>query len=589
MDRNFLLAFLLSTIAIVVYFYFFPTPTPDTQKKKETTEIVAEKEKESLPTAVKMVKGAETDQPVVREVVDVPRKTINIESDLYTIEMDSKDGVLKRFMLKDYLYTLEPHFNVQKFFISLFTGNEEKAQPYVPGRLVNMAGDISENNKIWKTFTSNEETVNYNVSNENIQLKQSPETLKLNAVLPSGLEEYKTITFYPDSYMIDMEIRYVNRTGEPQRIAPKVNFGAGNEAIDRESLPHAKLGVSFIDDDFEKYDGDDVENTLKITKSRWIGVMDKYFINVVKTSDNSELNGEMSPLDSILDGADVKVPKFVYVDKPVRLDNNQEYSRKFKLYIGPKVQSKLEEFDIKLTAAMDLGWFDVLAHPLLAILRWLQGYVVNWGVAIILLTIIVRTAMFPLAFKSMTSMNKMKLLNPQITEIREKYKKNKERMNQEIMKFYSQNKVNPVGGCLPMMLQIPIFIALYQALLPAIELRHKPFVFWLTDLSTSDYTLVLPILMGVSMFVQQSLAPMTPTMDATQAKIMKWMPVMMVLFFLNMPSGLVLYWVISNIISVGQQFVFNKVLPSAPAEAGEKAKGKSTVTPKSKTKSKGKK
>ena len=150
------------------------------------------------------------------------------------------------------------------------------------------------------------------------------------------------------------------------------------------------------------------------------------------------------------------------------------------------------------------------------------------------------------------------------------------------LKYYSQNKVNPMGGCLPMILQIPIFIALYQALLPAIELRHTPFMLWWSDLSAADYTLILPILMGVTMFVQQSFTP-TPTMDPTQAKIMKWMPVMMVLFFLNMPSGLVLYWVVSNIISVGQQLVFNKVLPRS--ETTESVKGKFKQPEKTKRKS----
>jgi YidC/Oxa1 family membrane protein insertase len=238
---------------------------------------------------------------------------------------------------------------------------------------------------------------------------------------------------------------------------------------------------------------------------------------------------------------------------------------------------------------MDLGWFEIIARPLLSILRWIQGYVVNWGVAIILLTIIVRSAMFPLAFKSMTSMRKMQALSPKIKVLREKYKDNKERMNKEIMKFYGQNKVNPMGGCLPMVLQMPIFIGLYYALLPAIELRHTPFMLWWSDLSNADYTLILPILMGVSMFAQQNLTSTAATMDPTQAKIMKWMPVMMVMFFLNMPSGLVLYWVISNIISVGQQLIINKVLPAPVAAATDKVKGKGKLPEKKKKTGKAKK
>jgi len=259
------------------------------------------------------------------------------------------------------------------------------------------------------------------------------------------------------------------------------------------------------------------------------------------------------------------------VDAPVLLGSNQAYKRKMRLFIGPKVKSEMEKFDFHLPQAMDLGWFEFLSHPLLSVLRWLQQYVINWGVAIILLTIIVRVAMFPLAFTGMRSMRKMSQLNPKIKSIREKYKNNKERMNKEIMQFYRQHKINPMGGCLPMALQIPIFIALYQALMPAIELRHSPFILWLEDLSSADFTLILPIMMGVSMFAQQTLTP-TPAMDPTQQKIMKWMPVMMVLFFLNMPSGLVLYWVVSNLLTIGQQLIFNKVSPAPPLEVETKKK-----------------
>ncbi|MBT6501946.1 MAG: membrane protein insertase YidC, partial [Deltaproteobacteria bacterium] len=172
---------------------------------------------------------------------------------------------------------------------------------------------------------------------------------------------------------------------------------------------------------------------------------------------------------------------------------------------------------------------------------------------------------------------------PKIKQIREKNKGNKEKMNKEIMQFYSQHKINPMGGCLPMVLQIPVFIGLYQALMPAIELRHNPFIFWMQDLSAPDFTLILPILMGASMFFQQSLSP-TPAMDPTQQKLMKWMPVMMVMFFLSMPSGLVLYWVISNLISVLQQLFFNRVSPVVVEEVPVKGKGKGKGKTKGKSK-----
>ncbi|MBU2510240.1 membrane protein insertase YidC [bacterium] len=573
MDRNFLLAFLLSTLAIFGYYTFFPPDGPKTENEQKIESVQTAETGEEIQS-VKTIAEPESQEPMVGGSESLPRKNVKIDSDLYSIEIDSQNGSLSSFILNKYKYSTESHFSVTKFFFSLFSGKEEEQVPYDPNRMVNMAGDVSEKNSIWKLQLGPEESnVNYQVSAEKINVTSFPETLELKTKLASGLEIRKILTFHPDSYKIDMEIKAVNRTGVEQTINPRINFGAGGEAITGETLPQPKVAVTFIDEDFEKHDGGDVENVLSFNNSLWAGLMDKYFISIAKTVDGTLFNGTLKPMDSILDSKSVVVPQLFYTDDPIRLENNQEYNRKFQLYIGPKVESRLERFDYYLPQAMDLGWFEILARPLLSLLRWLQGYVVNWGIAIIILTIIVRAAMFPLAFKGMISMRKMQALSPKITALREKYKGNKEKLNQEIMKFYSQNKVNPMGGCLPMVLQIPIFIALYQALLPAIELRHTPFFLFWSDLSANDYTLILPILMGASMFFQQSLTP-TPTMDPTQAKVMKWMPVMMVLFFLNMPSGLVLYWVISNIISVGQQLIINHVLPPAQVSTDIKAKGK---------------
>ena len=201
---------------------------------------------------------------------------------------------------------------------------------------------------------------------------------------------------------------------------------------------------------------------------------------------------------------------------------------------------------------------------MLIVLRWFYKFVPNWGVAIILLTILVRLILFPLTYKGMKSMRRLSLLTPKIQALRKKHEGNKEKINKEMMEVYKKHKVNPMGGCLPLILQIPIFIALYSALIPAIELRHSPFIFWITDLSKSDFVYVLPVLMGFSMYLQQKLTPTSATMDPTQQKILKWLPVMMTFFFLNFPSSLVLYWLTSNIISIAQQKVINKVSVEEP-------------------------
>jgi len=577
MDRNFLLAFIISTAAIFAYYTIFPPPEREqVQKETAPTEIV-----ETVENGAKKV-GAVSDTTVSEQqplaIEGAQRKTVSVENRFYSVKIDSQDGTLKSFLLKDYKHTLEPHFNLMDWAIGLFKGKQKKQRAYDPNQLVNMVGDLSNNNRVWKVSTSSDETpVNFHASRERIEVRRAPEKLVLKAAAPSGLEIYKTITFNPDSYMIAMEMKVQNRTGKAQKIEPRLNFGAGSVAIPGESLPKPKVGMAYIDDDFDTFDEGDFEEGMTFDNSLWAGVMDNYFVTAIRTTDGSQFHGRLTPLTSEMNGSEVKVPKLEFVDSLVILENNQVYKRSFLLYVGPKLQDQMELYDFTFPSAMDLGWFDFLAHPLLSVLRWLQGYVINWGVAIILLTIIVRGGMFPLAYKGMISMRKMSALNPKIKLIREKHKDNKERMNKEVMQFYSQHKINPMGGCLPMVLQIPVFIALYQALLPAIELRHTPFMLWMQDLSGADYTYILPILMGASMFFQQTLSP-TPAMDPTQQKLMRWMPVMMVFFFLSMPSGLVLYWVISNFISVGQQLIFNKVAPikieDLPVKGKGKAKGK---------------
>ncbi len=565
MDKNVLFALLLSTVAIFFYYaIFLPQERPIERQAKTTETATVEQTTEIGQSPIKKISLSEFEKSPLSPTAAIERKEITIESQFFTAKIDSREGVLTSFLLKNYKYQSKPHFNIIGWVKSLFIGKSYEVEDYDSHRLINMVGDLSDRNQIWRVTTGNNDpAVVYHPSSDRLKVTNRPKKLILQAMLPSGIEATKKITFYPGSYLIDMEVRLANRTDTTIGLSPRINFGAGNEAVEGELFPKPKLAISNIEDDFEKYDTDDFESRLGIKRSVWAGVMDTYFITAAKLHNPGVFNSEISPLASVLNGDDITVPQVQFVDNPVSLGSNQAYSRKIRYFIGPKVKSELEKFDRHLPQAMDLGWFGFLSHPLLSMLRWLQEYVVNWGVAIILLTIIVRVAMFPLAFMGMRSMRKMSQVNPKINAIREKYKNNKERMNKEIMLFYRQHGINPMGGCLPMVLQIPIFIALYNALLPAIELRHVPFILWLDDLAAVDFTFILPILMGVSMFAQHMLTP-TPAMDPTQQRIMKWMPVMMVFFFHNMPSGLVLYWVVSNLLTIGQQLILNNLNPAPP-------------------------
>ena len=226
------------------------------------------------------------------------------------------------------------------------------------------------------------------------------------------------------------------------------------------------------------------------------------------------------------------------------------------LYVGPKIQERMQDVAPHLERTVDYGWLWLIAEPLFWLLSWIHGFVGNWGWAIIILTILIKLAFFQLSATSYKSMARMRKLQPRITQLRERYAADKQRMNQAMMELYRQEKINPLGGCLPILVQIPVFIALYWVLLESVELRQASFIGWLDDLSLHDPYFVLPVAMGVTMLIQQKLNPTPP--DPMQAKIMMALPFVFTFFFLFFPSGLVLYWFVNNVLSIVQQWVITK-------------------------------
>ena len=238
-------------------------------------------------------------------------------------------------------------------------------------------------------------------------------------------------------------------------------------------------------------------------------------------------------------------------------------------YIGPKTYETLQSIDPILVHAIEYGFFTFIAAPMFSVLYWLHGIFGNWGWAIIALTLIIRLLMFPLTYKGMVSMQKMKEIAPKIKEIQAKHKGDPQRMNAAVMEAYKKHGANPLGGCLPMLLQIPIFFAIYRVLLNAVELQGASWLVW-SDLSRMDPWFVLPILMGATMWYQQHITPNTFT-DPMQAKLFKWLPVIFTFFFLTFPAGLVLYWLVNNLFSIAQQYMVNKQFETAKAERQDKS------------------
>jgi len=228
-------------------------------------------------------------------------------------------------------------------------------------------------------------------------------------------------------------------------------------------------------------------------------------------------------------------------------------------YVGPKYVEALKGIDPRLEYVVEYGFFTFMAKPLFTALEWLENAVGNWGWAIVILTILIRIVLFPLTYKGMVSMAKLKDLAPKLTEIREKYKGDPQKLNIHMMDLYKKHGANPLGGCLPLLLQIPVFFAIYRVLLNAIELKGAPWILWITDLSLMDQYYVLPLLMGATMYLQQKITPTNFT-DPLQEKMFKYLPVVFTVFFIAFPAGLTLYWFVNNVLSIGQQYVVNKMM-----------------------------
>lgn len=555
MDRNILVAFLLSTLVLVGYYQFFPPQeTPKKAAETQATLVAPESSTDGAPATAAPGAALEAAGPAA-PVAEVQAKDVVVESPLYKAVIDTNGGVLRSFHLKNYLYAGPDPKPSNNWVYHLFSYKEQAA--YDPQRLVNLVGH---NQPQWQVLPLKDQNPAqlYGASTENLEVKEGPGELTLSATLQNGLRITKTLTFHPDDYLITLQVALENPTDNAIKVKPSFNMGAGNEIVEPDQFNHPQRGAAIVDGSFKTYSDGDFETPVQLQKLRWAGVMDTYFISALKPQGEENFSLTLEGVETLAHGKKILVPTMLYQEQEFELRSGQRYKKAFDLYLGPKVQREMEKYDQRLPASLDLGWFDFLAYPMLAVLRWLYGIAHNWGVAIILLTLVVRALLFPLAFKGMRSMRRMAKLNPRMKYLRDKYKNDKDRLNREVMELYKKNKVNPIGGCLPLLMQVPVFIALYSALMPAIELRHQGFALWLTNLSATDYTLVLPFLMGATMFLQQHITPQ-PAMDPVQAKVMKFMPLVLVFFFLDMPSGLVLYWVVSNILTLFQQLFFNKI------------------------------
>jgi len=395
--------------------------------------------------------------------------------------------------------------------------------------------------------------------------------VRLEALETEGFNVIKRYTFKRDSYLIEVAYEVTNATDAPQ--SPFAYF----QVVRDRSLPVGDswfvptyTGVAVFTDGekYQKVSFDDIEKGkakfVTQADNGWIGMVQHYFVTAWLPSASSVREFFARPLAGGLFSAGTIIPL-----EPIAPGATAEVA--VPLYSGPQEQDKLGEIAPGFDLTVDYGLFTIFASPLFWVMKWLYAWVNNWGVAIIVLTILIKLAFFPLSAASYRSMAKMRVVAPKLQKIKELYPDDRQKLQQSMMELYKTEKINPLGGCLPIVVQIPVFIALYWVLLGSVELRHSPFFGWITDLSAPDPYYILPVLMALSMVVQMRLSPAPP--DPVQAKIMKAMPFIFGAFFFFFPAGLVLYWLVNNILSISQQwYITRKIEAEAakPVNAGKR-------------------
>lgn len=400
--------------------------------------------------------------------------------------------------------------------------------------------------------SSSKGRAHFDSASREYSLGSSQDTLEvpLTFTAENGATYTKLFIFHRGQFKVDVDYVINNKTDQQLQVQMYGQIKHSIKKSEGSMMMPTYRGAAFSTQDtrYEKYSFDDMadKNLDKKTLGGWAAMLQHYFVSAWVPPENDQ-NIIFSSI-SAGGQANIGFRGAIYDVAP---GATQAINAQF--YVGPKDQEALSAISDSLNLVVDYGFLWWLAVPIYKLLMFFQSLVTNWGIAIILITLTVRGMLYPLTKAQYTSMAKMRNLQPKLAELKERFGDDRQKMGQGMMELYKKEKVNPMGGCLPILLQMPIFIALYWVLLESVELRHAPFMLWITDLSVQDPYYVMPILMGISMFVMQKMQPMAPTMDPMQVKMMQWMPVVFTVFFLWFPAGLVLYWLVGNLVAITQQ------------------------------------
>jgi YidC/Oxa1 family membrane protein insertase len=545
MDQMRLLAALvLSFLVFMAWNFFFnPEPKQPPVAKLQQEARVEEIQKPQPPVTAAQAGAAPA--AVVKAEEQRPARKFTVETPFYIAGLTEKGASINSFVLKNYRSGAAP---------------DSPMQDLLPGGgglnsiFADLAGVPGLENAVFQA----------NFEGDRLSLTEGSRDIVFTSTTADGVQLEKVYRFSADSYVIGFDVRVANGSAKPLKDSLIVGL---RNALDAKKSSYVFEGpAALVDKSLQQIELDDIAKKGNLSgKIKWISVEGRYFmLGLIPLKDQAAAVRISSQPNHVVESR--------YIEPEQTLGPGTQESYQYELYFGPKSMQYLKAAGHDMDKVIDFGTFDLLAKPLLWLLNYIYSVIPNYGVAIIILTILTKILLWPLGTKSYKSMSQMKKMQPLIQEMREKYKDDRKKMNEAIMGLHRTYGINPLGGCLPMIVQIPFFFALYRMLDQAIELRHAPFFGWINDLSAPDRLFdfgfsipfmdppygipVLTIIMGATMIWQQKMTPSTG--DPTQAKMMMMMPVVFTFIFINFSSGLVLYWLVNNVLSIGQQIYTQK-------------------------------
>ena len=539
-------SFLFIALMVVTYLLFTEyqkdnAPVIDQTAISQTTNQVTSGDSDSIPESSSSAMPMATMQKASEQV-------ITINTDVLIVKIATRGGDIVEAKLKNFdteqgngiPFTVMQNGNRKYVAQSGLIGAQGLDQ-IIPGRPIYQTSN--------KSYT---------------QTGEEPLVVDLQYTAKNGLNVTKRFTFTKSDYSVNVEYIINNTATTIANVQMYAQLKQSTVVESGSSLMPTYRGAAYstTEDRYEKYDFDDIqESKLNVTTAGgWVAMLEHYFVSAWvpnQTADNQIYSSYSTNSEAVIG----------FKSPALTLQPNSQATTSAIFYVGPKDQYVLDDIAANLGLTIDYGFLWMISKPLFWLLLQIQSLVTNWGFAIIVITLVVKGAMYPLTKAQYTSMAKMRELAPKMAQLKERFGDDRQKMSQATMEMYKKEKVNPAGGCLPMIIQMPIFLALYWVFLESVELRHAPFFFWIEDLSTMDPYFILPIFMGVSMFVMQKMQRMT-IQDPMQQKIMQYMPVAFSVFMAWFPSGLVLYWFVSNMISIAQmKIIFSGIEKAKLAKA----------------------